>query len=135
MSSHIRGTIKFVEGVENFLVNCMGWFILVHDGSQSTEEKYGEPSFFTKVYRMRLPDGVVVHTWVKFLYNYRDNWADFTVSWRDPIGEQATAKEIASRRLVRAMKSTQEIQETQDIQGIQEAQEIQEAELRRDANG
>jgi len=117
MPRHVHGTIKFVEGVENFLVNSMGWFVLTHDGSQSTEKGHGEPSFFTRMYRMRLPDGVIVNTWVKFVYSYRDNWADFTVSWRDPVGKRVTVKEITSRRLVRAMKSTQEAEDQEVADG------------------
>ena len=123
MSKHIRGTIGFVQSVENFLVHKLGWFVLEHDGEKGTDiAKMGKPSFFTRLYRMRLPDrsgGELVNTWIKFIYNYRDNWADFTLSWNNPIGERASVKEINSRRLVNAIKAVQEVEPTEEaVKGI-----------------
>ena len=57
--------------------------ILVYDGKlNSTPVQIDNPSFYTRVYRLAL-DGKPVNTWIRFIYNQRDGWADMRISVRD----------------------------------------------------
>lgn len=57
--------------------------ILVYDGKlNSTPVQIDNPSFYTRVYRLKL-DGQPVNTWIRFIYNKRDNWADMRISVKD----------------------------------------------------
>lgn len=103
----VRHTVGLVKFLEKALWNT-DWFVLIKDGStQPTDVNWLDmPSFYTKVYRMKL-DGELVNTWVRFIYNLRDNWADFEISYRDTT-VRASARELSSRRLVRAIGATPE---------------------------
>ncbi len=92
---HIKGKIKPMECLfERALLN-MG-FVVVHDGSKEPTDvnwlKSGEPTFYTKVLRARV-DREFINTWVRFTYDLRTGFADFTISYRDlATYEDATAK-------------------------------------------
>ncbi len=104
----VKHTIGLVKFIERALWNT-GWFVLTKDGStQPTDVSWLDtPSFYTKVYRMKL-DGEYVNTWVRFIYNERDNWADFEMTYRDQEGMKASARELSSRRLVKVIGATPE---------------------------
>ncbi len=102
----VRHTVGLVKFLERALTNT-DWFVLLHDGYRRTDkDQVSDPTFYTRLYRMRL-DGEFVNTWIKFVYNLRDNWADFELSWHD-TEVRASARELSSRRLVSAIGATTE---------------------------
>lgn len=102
----VKRTIKFVRWLEMALQNT-GWFVLLHDGTQRKEsDQIQNPTFFTRTYRMNI-DGQMVNTWVKFIYDYRDGWADFMMSYT-PTNGHISSREYASRKMVIAMQKSQE---------------------------
>lgn len=108
MARQVKRTVRFVRWVETAVSNT-GWFMAVKDGSQPHGAVQAEnPSMYTKIYRMRL-DGQFVNTWIKFVYNHRDGWADFTIIYEpDGVLNKAAAREIAGRRMLVAMQNTSE---------------------------
>lgn len=108
MVEHIKRTIGLVQWFEKGIVGS-GWFVLLHDGSLSTLPggQTSAPSFYTKLYRMKL-DGKFVNTRIRFVYNHRDNWADFEISTQDVVGQPATPLELTSRKLMGSMASSTE---------------------------
>jgi hypothetical protein len=108
MAHRVKRTIRFVRWIETAVANT-GWFMTVKDGSQPKGDVQDiNPSLYTKTYRMRL-DGQFTNTWVKFVYNQRDNWADFTIMYEpDGMLSKATAREVAGRRVLVAMQNTNE---------------------------
>lgn len=111
MTKHVRRTIGIVRFVERFVVNT-GWFRLIHDGSQPTGNVPGDTGsqqFYTKHYRMEL-DGEPVNTFIRFVYDYRNNWADFYVSTTF-VPNGITSREASCRRILRTMVGTTENEE------------------------
>ena len=107
MSNHVRRTIGVVNFLEQAMVNT-GWFKMVRDGSKPETALWKsapEPTFYVKVYRMKL-DGAFTNTWVKFVYNVRDNWADFEVTYKDPVNRIPNPKEATCRQLAIALTNT-----------------------------
>lgn len=104
----LRRTIRLVKFIENAVQNT-GWFVVVKDGSKEPTDVnwLTTPSFYTKLYRMKL-DGEFVNTWLRFVYNYRDNWADFEMTYRNDSEVRATSRELSSRKLVRAIQATRD---------------------------
>lgn len=57
--------------------------ILVYDGKLHREPvQIDNPTFYTRVYHLVL-DGKPVNTWIRFIYNQRDGWADMRISLKD----------------------------------------------------
>ena len=84
MPEQIRNTISLVKFFEKACVGS-GWFEMVKDGRNPHSggmEQASDPSFYVRKYRMKL-DGEYVNTWIKFVYNHRDGWADFSMSYHD----------------------------------------------------
>lgn len=100
-----RLEIKVVELIEKSIINP-GWFTLVHDGCKPTIQGGELPTLFTRKYRLTL-DGLQLNTWVKFVYNHRDGWADIDVSIHDN-GNVPSAQELAVRKLVKKLEHTRD---------------------------
>lgn len=118
MTKHVRRTIGIVKFIERFVINT-GWFKTIHDGSQPTGNVPGDtesPQFYTRRYRMEL-DGEPVNTFVKFVYNYRDNWADFYVS-TNFVPDGITSREASCRRMLRTMVGTSEEEEKREMEEV-----------------
>jgi hypothetical protein len=107
-SGKLKRTIRLVKFIENAVRNT-GWFVLVKDGSKEPIDInwLDTPSFYTKLYRMKL-DGEFVNTWVRFVYNTRDNWADFEMRYNNNVASVVTARELSERRIIRAMQVASE---------------------------
>lgn len=58
--------------------------VLVFDGEVSRKDPVivDKPTFYTRVYRIVL-DGEPINTWVRFIYDLRDGWADMRISNKD----------------------------------------------------
>jgi len=56
----------------------------MRDGSKDPQDiKWlDKPTFFSRVYRLKLDDQWV-NTWIRFTYDIRTGWADFTISYKD----------------------------------------------------
>ena len=86
MPERIRGRIKPMECLFERSVRSMG-FMLMRDGSKKSGNSQDiqwldKPTFFSRVYRLKL-DGIWVNTWIRFTYDARTGWADFSISHKD----------------------------------------------------
>jgi len=83
MPEHIKGRVKPMECLFERAIRSMG-FVLIRDGSKEPQDiKWlDKPTFFTRVYRLKLDDQWV-NTWIRFTYDNRTGWADFTISYKD----------------------------------------------------
>lgn len=57
-------------------------FELVHDGKAGKQFGVEDPALYTRVYRLKL-DGEFVNTYIRFKYDNRTRYADFSISWDD----------------------------------------------------
>ncbi len=76
MPQHIVGKPILIRcGFEKWVQRCK-YFELVHDGSKGLGDK--RRYFFTRYYALKI-GGKLTSMGVKFTYDYRINWADFSI--------------------------------------------------------
>jgi hypothetical protein len=83
MPAYVKGTPATIACFVEYLVRATGWFECVYNGKLQQDFKNGgSPTFYTKVYRMKL-DGEYQRFRVRLIYNERDKLASVEGSWKE----------------------------------------------------
>lgn len=88
--------ISLVKRVEETMINNK-MVKLVYDGSKAKGRENSvqttEPTMFTRKYQLILLNDGPVNTMVKFVYNYRDGYADFDIFYHKFRGAADSSNE------------------------------------------